>query len=80
MLDVVPDYVVKWMMKFNRKKSKVMFVGKGGKGLKWNIDGEKLKVAEEFRYLRVKIDGKLRGNVHLEEFKVKAEEWIGKIV
>ena len=48
--------MVKWMMKFNRKKSKVMVVGKGGKGLKWNIDGEELEVAEGFRYLGVKVD------------------------
>ena len=72
--------MVKWMMKFNRMKSKVMVAGKCVKGLKWNIDGEELEVAEAFRYLGVKVDEKLRGNVHLEEFKVKAEEWIGKIV
>ena len=57
-----------------------MIVGKRGKGLKWNIGGEELEIAETFRYLGVKVDGKLRGNVHLEEFKVKAEEWIGKVV
>ena len=57
-----------------------MVVGKGGKGLKWNIDGEELEVAEAFRYLGVKLIKKLRGNVLLEEFKVKAEEWIGRIV
>ena len=77
---VMQDSVVKWMMKFNRKKSKVMVVGKGGNGLKWNIDEEKLKISDGFRYLGVKVDRKLRGNVHLEEFKEKAEEWIGKIV
>ena len=43
MLDVLQDYVVKWVMKFNRKKSKVMVVGKV---LKWNIGGEELEVAE----------------------------------
>ena len=64
--------MVKWMMKFNRMKSKVMVAGKCGKGLKWNIDGEELEVAEAFRYLGVKVDEKLRGNVHLEE--VKAED------
>ena len=53
MLDVVQDYVVKWMMKFNGKKSKVIFVGMGGKGFKWNIDGEKLEVVEAFWYLEV---------------------------
>ena len=80
MLDVLQDSVVKWMMKFNGKKSKVMVVGKGGKGLKWNIGGEELEVAETFRYLGVKVDEKLKGNIHLEEFKVKAEEWIRKVV
>ena len=80
MLDVVQDYEIKWMMKFNGKKSKVMVIGKGGTGLKWNIGGEELEVAEAFRHLGVNVDEKLRGNVHLEEFKVKAEEWIGKIV
>ena len=31
MLDVVQDYMVRWKMKFNEKKSKVVVVGKGGK-------------------------------------------------
>ena len=68
MLDVMQDYVVKWVMMFNGKQSKVMVVGKG---LKWNIEGDELEVTEGFRYLGVKVDEKLRGNVHLEEFKVR---------
>ena len=40
---------------FNGKKSKVMIVGKGGKGLKCNIDGEELDVLEAFRYLGVRV-------------------------
>ena len=32
--------VVRWKMKFDGKKSKVIAVGKSGKILKWNIDGE----------------------------------------
>ena len=35
--------MVKLKMKFNGM-SKVMFVGKDGKGLEWDIDGEKLEV------------------------------------
>ena len=45
-LDVMQDYVVKWKMKFNGKKSNVMVVGKD-EGLKWNIDGEELEVTEK---------------------------------
>ena len=63
MLDMVQDYVVRCKMKFNGKKSKLMVVG-NGKGLKRNIDGEELEVLEAFRYLGVRVDGKLRGNVH----------------
>ncbi len=67
-------------MKFNGKKSKVIVVRKGGRGLKLYIDGEELEVVEAFRYLGVWVDEKLRVNVYLEEIKVKAEKWIGKFV
>ena len=56
MLDV-QDYVDKWKMKLNgKKKSKVMVVGKSGKGLKWDIYEEELEVVEAFRYLGVCAD------------------------
>ena len=48
---VVQDYVVKWKMKFNGKMSSAMFVGKGGDGLKWSINGAELEVVLAFSYV-----------------------------
>ena len=72
MLDMMQDYVVRWKMKFNGKKSKMMVVGKGGKGLKWNkkilmrgvISSGSISVS-----WCVWFDEKLRGNFHLEEMQ-----------
>ena len=59
MLDAVQDYVVRWKMKFNGGNIMVMLVETGGKRLKWNIDGEELKVVEALRYLGLGVDGKI---------------------
>ena len=39
-----------------------------------------MEEVEEFKYLGVWVDRKLRGNVQLENMaKKKAEEWIGRV-
>ena len=74
MLEVVQAYVMRWRMKFNRSKSKIMAVRKRVGGMSWKI-GEKItEEVEEFNYLGVWFDGKLQGNVHLEKMANKAEE------
>ena len=76
MLEVVQAYVMRWRMKFNRSKSKIMAVRKREGGTSWKI-GEKItEEVEEFKYLGGWFDGKLRGNVHLEKMANKAEEWV----
>ena len=71
-------YVVEQKVKLNGKRSKVMVVG-WKQFLKWNIDGKELEVMEAFSYLGDWINEKLRGNLHLEEIKARAEECIGKV-
>ena len=39
-----------------------------------------MEEVEEFKNLGVWFDRKLRGNVHLEKMKIKAEEWVGKVM
>ena len=78
MLDVVETYVSRWKMKFNRK-SKIIVVGKKEAGVSWKIGEEIVEEVEEFKYLGVCVDRKLRGNVQLEKLAKKAEEWIGRV-
>ena len=40
MLEVVQAYVMSWRMKFNRRKSKIMVVGKREGGMSWKIGEE----------------------------------------
>ena len=74
MLEVVQAYVMRWRMKFNNRKSKIMVVGKREGGTSWKIDEEIMEEVEEFKYLDVWFDTKLRGNVHFEKTTNKAEE------
>ena len=39
-----------------------------------------MEEVEEFKYLGVLFDKKLRGNVHLEKMENKAEELVGKVI
>ena len=56
-----------------------MLVGKREGGTSWKIGEEAIEEAEEFKYLGVWFDRKLRGNVHLEKIVKKAEERVGKV-
>ena len=40
MLEVVQEYVLRWRMKFNSRKSKIMVVGKREGGTCWKIGEE----------------------------------------
>ena len=79
MLDVVEPYVSRWMMKFNRRKSIVMVVGKRDAGVSWKIGEEIVEEVEEFKYLGVWVERKLRGNVELEKMAKKGRrvDWEG---
>ena len=79
MLEVVQACVIRWRIKFNSKKSKIMLVGKREGGTSWKIGEEAMEEVEEFKYLGVWFDRKLRGNVHLEKIVKKAEERVGKV-
>ena len=62
MLDVVVAYVSRWKMKFNTRKSKVMVMGKREAGVSGKIGKEIVEEVEEFKYLVVWVDRKLRGS------------------
>ena len=64
MLEVVQAYGIRWRMKFSSKKSKIMLVGNRQGGTSWKIGEEAMEEVEEFKYLGVWFDKKLRGNVH----------------
>ena len=66
-------------MKFISRKRKVMVVGKREAGVSWEIGEEIVEEVEEFKYLGVWVDRKLRSNVQLEEMAKEAEEWIGRV-
>ena len=79
MLDVVGKYVMKWRFMLNSKKSKTMMVGgKCSRGER-KINEEKMVNVEVFEYLGMWFDGRMRGNVHLEKMREKAENWDAKI-
>ena len=67
MLEVVQPHVIRWRMKFNSRKSKIMVVGKREVGTSWKIGEEIMEEVEDFKYLGVCFDRKLRGNVHKED-------------
>ena len=80
MLVVVQAYVMRWRMKFNSRKSKIIIVGKRDSGTSWKIGENIIEEIGEFKYLGVWFGWKLRGNVHLGKMANKADEWIGKVV
>ena len=80
MLEVVQVYVMRRRMKFNSRKSKIMVVGKREGGISCKIVEEIMEEVEEFKYLGVWFDRKLRGNFHLEKMGNKVEEWVRKVM
>ena len=73
-LKVVQAYVMRWRIKFNSRKSKIMVVGKMEGGTSWKIGEEIMEEVEEFKYLGVSFDRKLRSHVDLEKMANMAEE------
>ena len=59
MLEVVQAYVMRWRMKFNSRKSKIMVVGMKESGTSWKVGEEIMEEVEEFMYLGVWFDRKL---------------------
>ena len=46
MLEVVQAYVIRWRIKFNNKKGKIMLVGKREGGTSWKIGEEAMEEVE----------------------------------
>ena len=57
-----------------------MIVGKREGGTSWKIGEEIMEDVEEFKYLGVRFDRKLRGDVYLEMMPNEPEEWVGKVM
>ena len=79
MLDVVGKYTMKWRFRFNSKKSMTMMVGGKGSGGELKINEERMENVEVFKYHEVWFDRGMRGNVHLEKMRGKAEKWGARI-
>ncbi len=75
MLDRVAKYSEKWRFKFNERKSKVMVVAGRGRREKrrWWLGDKEMEETEDYKYLGVWVDAKLKGKVHLEK-KIEAAE------
>ena len=59
-LEMVQACVMRWKMRFNSRKSKIMVVGKRKGRMIWKIGEEIMEEVEEFKYLGVWLDRKLR--------------------
>ena len=59
---------------FNSKKSETMTVGGKGSGGEWKINEERMEIVEVFKYHGVWFDRGMKGNVHLEKTREKAEK------
>ena len=66
---------MKWRFRFNSKKRKTMMVGGKCSGREWKINEKSMENVKVFKYLGVWFDTEMRGNVHLEKMREKAEKW-----
>ena len=76
----VKAYVIRWRMTFSSRKNKIVVVRMKEGGTSWKIGEEILEEVDEFKYLEVWFDRKLRGNVHLEKMVNKSEERVRKVM
>ena len=79
-LDKVDVYSRKWRFKFNEKKSKVMVIAgrQRREKRKWWLGSKEMEETEEFKYLGVWMDAKLKGNTHAVEANQRVG-WIGRV-
>ena len=75
-LDKANAYSRKWRFNFNEKKSKVMVITgrQRKKKQKWWLGNKEVEETEEFKYLGVWMDAKLKGSTHMEKRIEKAVE------
>ena len=67
MLNIADTFATKWKMKFNKKKSKIMIIGKHVSERKWPIGNIELSETRSYKYLGVHINRTLQDNDHLKE-------------
>ena len=87
MLDKAGAYNRKWRFKFNEKKCNVMVIaGRHRREMrKWRLGDRKKEENEEFKYLGVWMDAKLKESTHMEktiERAVGANQrvgWMGRV-
>ena len=75
-LDKANAYSRKWRFNFNEKKSKVMVITgrQRKKKQKWWLGNKEVEETEEFKYLGVWMDAKLKWSTHMEKRIEKAVE------
>ena len=87
MLDKADAYSRKCRFKFNEKKSKVMVIAGRHRRekRKWWVGNKEMEETEEFKYLGVWMDAKLKGSTHMEKRTERAVEanqrvgWMGRV-
>ena len=72
----VNDWSNKNQMIISKTKTELMFIGSGNFG-NFYLDGQQIKVVDNFRYLGNFIDNKLTGKIHLEKYTSKVEKSLG---
>ena len=74
LLTIAEKYALKWRFVFNTKKCKVMvFNGRKAEGnVKALLDGDRLEVVKEYKYLGVWFDSKLNWKLQKDTVKKKA--------
>ena len=65
MLNSAHAFASKWNMKFNKKKSKVMIIGKRVSNKLWPLGPLKLQETRSYKYLGVFVNNRLKDNDHM---------------
>ena len=86
MLDEVDAYSRKRRFKFNEKSKVTVIAGRHGREKwKWWLGNNEMEETEEFKYLGVWMDAKLKGSAHMEKRIERALEanqrvgWMGRV-
>jgi hypothetical protein len=58
-LDAADTYSRQWRFEFNVSKSEVVVFGNGEESSQWTLDGKRLRVVPEYKYLGVEIESRL---------------------
>ena len=77
-IDAISNWAKKWKMVLNSDKTQVMVLSTSPEDNNWKpellLDGKKLKVVKEYRFLGIIIDNQLRFNSHVNQIVTKCKK------